>query len=316
MAPALPDSAAQTVSVLCSPPPFETCGEGRNCHGGAQLISVLGVDAAWTDRRPSGVALIRAGLDGLWDCAALAPSYDSFVELAAGNPVRWQEPTTTPGPGPRELLAAAQRLLGGERVTVVSVDMPLSRLDITGRREADNAISRTFGARGCGTHSPSRDRPGKVSTDFHQSLSRLGYGLAVDGPWADSLIEVYPAPALLCLLGYSYRIPYKVSRTLRYWPDLGRQERAERIIRNFNGIHEGLSKVICGIPPFVPRLPYSGTLSSLKRYEDALDSLVCAWVGARYLEGRAEAFGDDDAAIWVPTGAGSRASSRPLKTVI
>ncbi len=280
------------------------------------MTSVLGVDAAWTDRRPSGVALIRAGLDGLWECVALAPSYDSFVKLAAGNPVLWQEPTTTLGSDTQTLLRSAEGLLGGARVTVVSVDMPLSRIDITGRREADNAISRTFGARGCGTHSPSRHRPGKVSRDFHQSLSRLGYRLAVNGPRADSLIEVYPAPALLCLLGCGYRVPYKVARTLRYWPDLGRQERAERIIREFSGIHEGLSEVICGIRPFVPQLPYSGTLSSLKRYEDALDSLVCAWVGARYLEGRAEAFGDDDAAIWVPTGAGSRVNSRPLQAVI
>ena len=123
---------------------------------------MLGVDAAWTDRNPSGVALIRAGPDGSWECVALAPSYDSFVELAAGNPVRWQDPTTTVRFDPEELLGAAERLLGGERVTVVSVDMPLSNVDIVGRREADNAISRAFGGRGCGTHSPNLDRPGRV----------------------------------------------------------------------------------------------------------------------------------------------------------
>ncbi len=272
--------------------------------------SVLGIDAAWTDRSPSGVALIRAGPDGLWKLVALAPSYDSFVELAAGNPVRWQDPPPTRGSDPGTLLRAAERLLGGRRVTVVSVDMPLSRIDITGRREADNAVSRKFGARGCSTHSPNRDRPGRVSRDFHRSLSRLGYRLAVNRPGADTLIEVYPAPALLCLLGRDYRVPYKIARTLRYWPDLGRQERAEGIIRELKGIHEGLSRVIDEIPPFLPGLPYTGTLGSLKRHEDALDSLVCAWVGARYLEGRAEAFGDDDAAIWVPTGGVSRVKSR------
>ena len=207
---------------------------------------MLGIDAAWTDRSPSGVALIRAGLDGLWKLVALAPSYESFVELAAGNPVRWQGPPTTSGPDPGTLLGAAERLLGGGRVTVVSVDMPLSRIDITGRREADNAVSREFGARGCGTHSPNRDRPGRVSRDFYRSLSRLGYRLAVNRPVAHALIEVYPAPALLCLLGRDYRVPYKVSRTLRYWPDLGRQERAEGIIREMKGIHEGLSRVIDG----------------------------------------------------------------------
>jgi predicted RNase H-like nuclease len=40
--------------------------------------------------------------------------------------------------------------------------------------------------------------------------------------------------------------------------------------------------------------------SGLKRYEDALDALVCAWVGAKYLLGEAVAYGDGTAAIWVP----------------
>jgi hypothetical protein len=31
-----------------------------------------------------------------------------------------------------------------------------------------------------------------------------------------------------------------------------------------------------------------------------VDAIVCAWVGIAVLEGRAEPFGDDDAAIWIP----------------
>ncbi len=41
-------------------------------------------------------------------------------------------------------------------------------------------------------------------------------------------------------------------------------------------------------------------LSALKPYEDALDAVISAYVGALYLEGAVEAFGDDEAAIWVP----------------
>jgi predicted RNase H-like nuclease len=40
--------------------------------------------------------------------------------------------------------------------------------------------------------------------------------------------------------------------------------------------------------------------SGLKRYEDSLDALVCSWVGAKYLLGEAEPYGDGTAAIWVP----------------
>jgi predicted RNase H-like nuclease len=41
-------------------------------------------------------------------------------------------------------------------------------------------------------------------------------------------------------------------------------------------------------------------VTGLKRYEDSLDALVCAWVGAKYLEGEAVAYGDHTAAIWIP----------------
>jgi hypothetical protein len=32
-----------------------------------------------------------------------------------------------------------------------------------------------------------------------------------------------------------------------------------------------------------------------------IDALVCAWVGMKYLAGEAVAYGDETAAIWVPT---------------
>ena len=47
-------------------------------------------------------------------------------------------------------------------------------------------------------------------------------------------------------------------------------------------------------------LTHLKSISFLKRYEDALDALVCAWVGTRYVEGHADHYGDDDAAIWIP----------------
>jgi hypothetical protein len=38
----------------------------------------------------------------------------------------------------------------------------------------------------------------------------------------------------------------------------------------------------------------------LKRYEDALDALISAWVGVEFINGRAIPYGDDAAAVWVP----------------
>ena len=46
------------------------------------------------------------------------------------------------------------------------------------------------------------------------------------------------------------------------------------------------------------RVPSAGPLAALKRYEDALDALICAWTGAEYLAGRLRAYGDASAAVW------------------
>jgi hypothetical protein len=48
--------------------------------------------------------------------------------------------------------------------------MPLSIERITGRREADAAISRAFGGKGAAVHSPSVDRPGIISTKTREGF--------------------------------------------------------------------------------------------------------------------------------------------------
>ena len=270
------------------------------------MVSILGIDAAWASTKPSGVALIRTSPDdGRWEYVAVAPSYDAFIRTAPGNDVLWDERPKAGCPEPKNLLEAASQLLGGERVTVVSVDMPMSTAPITGRREADNLVSKEFGGNGCGTYSPDANRPGEISERLLNEIIDLGYKLAVDRSNAtdrvNSVIEVYPHPALLRLLDRDFRVPYRVSRTLKYPRGLSLRERANRLVAEFQNIYAGLAQEISGIPAFLPNYPYGGTLTSLMRYEDALDALVCAWVGARYFEGSAIAYGDANAAIWVPT---------------
>ena len=49
------------------------------------MTAILGIDAASTTAEPSGVALIAKHGNG-WRCVALAPSYDTFIELTHGVP--------------------------------------------------------------------------------------------------------------------------------------------------------------------------------------------------------------------------------------
>ena len=70
---------------------------------------VLGIDAAWTAHNPSGVALVQRAAEG-WQCLALAPSYEAFLALAAGQP--WDQNRKAQGsePDPEALLEACQQL--------------------------------------------------------------------------------------------------------------------------------------------------------------------------------------------------------------
>ena len=173
-------------------------------------------------------------------------------------------------------------------ISIIAADLPLSRLPITGRRACDDAISRGFGRQLCSSHTPSAIRPGPISDDYRNTLGNLGFPLVTAGSAAPAqqLIEVYPHPAILTLLGAHNRLQYKVSRTLRYWPQLrcltrpdgGYSSVPDDPPKRSANSHRERS---CAIPN--PNPP--GTIAGLKGVEDALDALVCAWVGSQHLVG-------------------------------
>lgn len=105
----------------------------------------------------------------------------------------------------------------------------------------------------------------------------------------------------LTLLNREYRVPYKVSKSAKYWPETSVSDRIQKLLCKFAAINAGLQSVISDVsiplPPSNPEM----TLSGLKRFEDALDALICCWVGTCYLERNAAALGDSTGAIWWPT---------------
>jgi predicted RNase H-like nuclease len=265
------------------------------------MTSVLGIDAAWTDRHPSGVALVEKGPDG-WRCVRVAPSYEAFV--TPGN-VDWAHDAPSPTSLDRtKVVVELLDSIEGGRPTVVAVDMPLALDPIIGRRAADNEISKKFGAAGCGTHSPSRKKPGSIGKNLRAGLEAAGYRLATTATKAGTrgqIVEVYPHTGILDLLGISFRARYKVTKTKRYWPDESIKERRKLLLESQHQILDALAADIEGIDMPLPRPDEPGTLVSLESFEDGLDALVCAWTGIQYLEDKATAYGDDTAAIWVPT---------------
>ncbi len=266
------------------------------------MVGVLGIDAAWTEKEPSGVALIE-GSPGEWQCVTVAPSYDSFLSAGEGRPVDWTTKSRGALPDVGRLLSAAEKLLHGQELTVVTVDMPLSTEPMTGRRAADSAISRAYGGRGAAVHSPSSERPGAISDRLTRDFAAAGFPPATGTTPAgapDRLVEVYPHPALMTLTGASYRLPYKISRSRRYWPGSTPAERRINLLGQFREILSALRDEVRDIRLELPDATGTVSTAGLKRYEDSLDALVCAWVGAKYLESAAVSYGDDTAAIWVP----------------
>jgi predicted RNase H-like nuclease len=270
--------------------------------------TILAIDAAWTVTEPSGIALLR-GMERDWTCVGLAPSQAQFQGLADRTPVDWSAKPTGHGLLASELVDAAQVLLDGAAVDVVTIDMPISTAEISGRREADSAVSKEFGASGCGTHSPNAVRPGAISGVLRDQFAEFGLPIATSATptgTSPALVEVYPHPALLVLMNAVYRVPYKIAKVARYWPTLSPSERRRKVVQTWHEIYAALAVTISGAELPLPGVDAVGLLGNagLKRYEDALDALVCGWIGIAYLQRRCVPYGDATAAIWTPPIAG------------
>lgn len=272
---------------------------------GDRRRAVLGIDAAWTEHEPSGIAVVLEDKPGFWRVVFVAPSYESFCHYGYHCfPIDWRLKHKGTVPHAGALFGTASQLASPleELSWTVAVDMPMSRTPIVGRRPADDALARRFGGVGCGTHSPSASRPGKMSTILVEGFAKLGCPLANAGTsrFEDTLLEVYPHPALLALLSRSYRVPYKVSKSRDYWPRASAKTRIKNLLAEYRAIIEALSTKLYGLKSKFLVPDDAPTLRSLKPYEDGLDALVAAWVAVECLEGRGEAFGDENAAIWCP----------------
>jgi predicted RNase H-like nuclease len=257
------------------------------------MTAVLGVDAAWTAKNASGYALVE-NIGGAWRLIAAAPNGEEF-SLRCGLSEKGQRIAPA--------LHAAKHVLKDRLPDLIAVDMPLSKKEITGRRASDLGVSKRFGAAKCATHSPSAERPGKISGPFRIACEAKGYELIVAaGPLPPlSLAEVYPHPALLRLTGARERVPYKVGKTKTYWPKASPEKRCAAVLDSLGNIVAALEAFIIGVKREVaPRLEGTKGFAPLKPAEDMIDAIICAWIGATILEGAAEPIGDEDSAIWIP----------------
>lgn len=262
----------------------------------------LGIDAAWTDKEPSGLAL----LEQINDEVKLLRCGRSYNEFISGV-IDWSVVPKGSEPILPEVLKSIPSTIGIP--DCIAVDMPISNKRISSRRSCDNEISSAYGARGAAVHSPTYERPGEIAVRLYEELNREGYEWKLYNSEIASLnlIEVYPHSAIIEYFELDYRYEYKVSKKNSYksFKLLSPENRLIKLITNLNWLINKLSIRVSNIADYIKPLDINQKYSTreLKGLEDLIDSIICSLVGLDYMNNNAIAYGKDDGAIWVPKNA-------------
>ena len=223
---------------------------GTGCSRGRIF---LGLDLAWSERTPSGLA----ALDGRGTVVDYRADLVSFADIIAW--VRAHASATT----------------------VLGIDMPTIVPNATGVRPCEAEVRAVFGRHHAGPHPANRGRP-----DFRDGgrARRLLDALAADG-FAERLdlapreagrhaFEVFPHPAHIRLFARDAIFKYK-KKPGRPWPE---------VWNAWAGYRAALAGLGAADPPLI--LPESIPAaiaekgSKYKRWDDILDALTCAYVAA------------------------------------
>jgi len=269
---------------------------------------ILGVDAAWSENNPSGLALIHLEPGKKPSLIAVARSYEEFLSLRRNQQINWESTSKGAKPDFRLILEKATSL-GNEQVKVLALDLPLSPAPITMRRTCDSQVSQAYGKMGAAVHSPSAKYPGPISSLVFEQLSDVGYELLLNTSQTCSqkglFMEVYPHIAIIEMLGLDYRLPYKVQKRSSYWKHATPQERLTSVFESLALLRTGLEKHVNGMDELIPPVydvveKSGGLIRVIKSYEDVLDAATCAWMGYKYVIDEVVGYGADDGMIWGP----------------
>jgi predicted RNase H-like nuclease len=225
-------------------------------------MRIVGIDLAWGERNPDGLALIEASAEGE---AVLSRTASVRGDAAL---VSW-------------LLESL-----GEGPTLLALDAPIICTNRTGARPVDREMHRRFGRAHAGCYPANLTRCPRPNRLRHR-LERVGFradfrlqqprqAREEGGALLRRQIEVFPHPATLALFNLSRIIRYKKGPAVERGRELQRFQRL---------LHESLPQLI---PPVRIEDTSRGVFDedpsvlrgiARKRREDTLDAIVCALVG-------------------------------------
>jgi predicted RNase H-like nuclease len=172
---------------------------------------------------------------------------------------------------------------------IVGVDAPLDVPNETGERPVESVLRRCFGRFQAGAHPANRSLYGgdirgerlaaRLEREFDMTS---GFAFAPRSPHARYVVEVFPHPAQVVLFGLTKTLKYKLKR--------GRDlpSRLAEFARFSVGLRELQNAVPSLVPPnwlHTPEWFLAQSViapSALKRIEDEMDALVCAYVAAYF----------------------------------
>ena len=210
-----------------------------------------GVDLAWGTRNPTGVAVV--------DCEGC---------LLSAGAVRDDD----------EILAALRPYVHGD--CVVGFDAPLVVSNPTGQRAAETALNRDFRRFEAGAHPANTAKPEFANGPRGARLAEaLGLDMDPRSATVRRAIEVYPHAATVAL--------FRLERTLKYKAKPGRT--LERLKSELLLLMDGVERLAdTDVPLRVSdhhdwvalrkQVTTAQRKSDLRRAEDPVDAVVCAYV--------------------------------------
>jgi predicted RNase H-like nuclease len=215
-------------------------------------VHYIGLDLAWGERRPTGLAVLDA--DG------------RLLQVSAHG-------------DDAEILAALAPYTSGS--CLVAIDAPLVVENAAGNRPCEAALNRDFARFDAGAHPANTGKPELAGTPRGARLARaLRLDLDPLSRAARRAVEVYPHPATVAL--------FRLGRTLKYKQRPGRTlagMRAEllRLTELLQGLGEAQVPLrLAGNEDWhqlVELVRCAERKSDLRRAEDQVDAVVCAYVG-------------------------------------
>ena len=222
-------------------------GRVTNAQLTVWAVYFVGVDLAWGDRKPTGVAAVDSG--GVLRHVGAAVTDD-------------------------DILAALEPYLSGD--CVVAFDAPLVVTNPTGTRPCEAALNRDFRRFDAGAHPANTGLAWFADGGRGARLCRaLNLDLDPRSPSARKGLEVYPHAASVSLFGLERTLKYK-HKTGREFPQL-RSEllRLMDFIEGLDGLETADST---GWAELKESVHGATRKAQLRRAEDPVDAVLCAYI--------------------------------------